>query len=143
MNWGWKITAVYVLFAGSMIGLVVMASSQRVDLVSQDYYKQELHFSDQIEATRNAQGLDEPVDVQSKEGELVIQMPKSIPAGTAVELYWYCPFNALHDRHTTMSVTPDDLMRWDVRDTPSGMYELRLQWTVGDQKFYHQIQLQH
>lgn len=143
MNWGWKITAVYVLFAGSMIGLVVMATSQRVDLVSKDYYKQELHYSDQMEAMRNAEGMDQPIEIFTDERVLMIRMPKSIPVGTKVDLYWYCPFNAMHDRHETLSVSQDDVMRWDVRDTPSGRYELRLQWMVGDRKFYHHIQLEH
>ena len=141
MNWGWKITSVYVLFALGMIGLVLMASSQRVDLVSKDYYKEELAFSQQMDAAKHASSLNQSIQVDAQEGILRLSFPDTIQTGTKIQLHWYCPFNALHDRKVECSVEDSHVFLWDVSETPSGNYELRAQWQMGDHNYYQPIQV--
>jgi len=41
MNWGLKITLLYVGFVAMILTLVFKASGEKVDLVTKDYYAQE------------------------------------------------------------------------------------------------------
>ena len=55
--WPLCIIVTFVLFFAGTVGLIVMACSQKVDLVSADYYEQELKFQsriDRVERTRRA-----------------------------------------------------------------------------------------
>ena len=55
--WPLGIIVTFALFFAGTVGLVVMACSQKVDLVSADYYEQELKFQgriDRVERTRHA-----------------------------------------------------------------------------------------
>jgi hypothetical protein len=143
MNWGWKITVVYILFATGMIGLVLLASSQRVDLVSQDYYRQELNYSQQLQAVRNAAEWNDSVQVIAQQGKLQIRLPQSIQSGSAMQLYWYCPFNAVYDRRQSFAADTSQWMMWDVSDTPPGRYELRISWEMDGHPYFSQHQVIH
>ena len=58
MNWGHKIAIIFVAFATMMIYMVVRSFQANVDLVTEDYYIQELNFQQQIDKTKNVR-LDE------------------------------------------------------------------------------------
>ena len=57
MNWGYKILLVYAVFIAGILFLVYKASSQKMDLVTPDYYEQELKYQSQINATERANAL--------------------------------------------------------------------------------------
>ncbi len=57
MNFGSKITVLYLSFVGLILTLVFMCFGQKVELVSKDYYAQELKFQDKIDAINNEKGL--------------------------------------------------------------------------------------
>ena len=44
MNWGYKIMLAYVVFIAGILFLVFKSSSQKVELVTENYYEQELKF---------------------------------------------------------------------------------------------------
>ena len=51
MNWGYKILMVYVIFIAGILLLVFKSSSQNQDLVTEDYYEQELKYQQKIDET--------------------------------------------------------------------------------------------
>lgn len=53
-NWGKGIVMVYVLFVAGMLYLVFQSKQQKLDLVVDDYYQQELKFQGQIDAAQRA-----------------------------------------------------------------------------------------
>lgn len=57
MNFGSKITVLYLSFVGLILTLVFMCFGQKVELVSKDYYAQELKFQDKIDAINNEKSL--------------------------------------------------------------------------------------
>ena len=57
MNWGTKITLVYVGFVMLIVSLVFISATNKSELVAADYYEQELKFQDRIDAVKNEQEL--------------------------------------------------------------------------------------
>jgi hypothetical protein len=58
MNWGLRITILYLGFAGIILTLVFICAGEKVELESKDYYARELKFQKQIDARTNASSLD-------------------------------------------------------------------------------------
>jgi hypothetical protein len=56
-NWGTKITLVYLLFVAGMLFLVMQSSRQKIDLVTPDYYEQEIKYQERIDQTKRADAL--------------------------------------------------------------------------------------
>ena len=57
MSWGYKILGVYLVFVTGIVFLVIKSSNQKVDLVTKDYYEQELMYQDKINETARASKL--------------------------------------------------------------------------------------
>ena len=106
-NWGTGIAAVYTVFALATTGFVTFAMSQRVDLVSSDYYAQSLRQDQRIAAERNA-GLLEPAPsvVLTGSGQAMLSLP-SDQAGAAGAITWYRPSDPKADRTTTLALDRD------------------------------------
>ena len=64
LSWGYKITLVYIAFVAGMGFLVFKASSQKFDLVTKDYYEQELKYQQVIDQAANSSRLSEPVTIE-------------------------------------------------------------------------------
>ena len=54
MNWGFKILMLYAAFVGMIIFLVFRTAHENIDLVTEDYYQQELAFQNKIDQTAAA-----------------------------------------------------------------------------------------
>jgi len=71
MNFGSKITVLYLSFVGLILTLVFMCFGQKVELVSKDYYAQELKFQDKINAINNEKSLPNSIN-HSLNGKTII-----------------------------------------------------------------------
>ncbi|MGL6269890.1 MAG: FixH family protein, partial [Chitinophagaceae bacterium] len=60
-NWGYKIAVFYLVFIAGIMFLVIKSSRQQMDLVTTDYYAQELKYQDKIDQSKRADGLSEPI----------------------------------------------------------------------------------
>jgi hypothetical protein len=56
-NWGWNIVAALVLFMTMIVVMVVKSVNTKVDLVTQDYYADEIAYQDRIDKEANANAL--------------------------------------------------------------------------------------
>jgi nitrogen fixation protein FixH len=127
------------VFIAGTAGLIVMACSQRVELVSPDYYERELKFQgriDQVERTHRAAGqASVAYDVAGK------CITISLPAGQAgreisgrIELYR--PSAAGLDR--AMQLAPDvkGMQRLDAASLAPGLWKVRVSWTFERQDYF-------
>ena len=64
ISWGYIITAGYLVFVTGIVFLVYKASSQKFDLVTKDYYEQELKYQDVSDESANTAKLSAPLVVE-------------------------------------------------------------------------------
>ena len=63
LNWGTRITVLYLGFVALIVFLVAGSMRQSFDLVSPDYYQKELEYQSVIEAGKNQAAVSSPVKV--------------------------------------------------------------------------------
>jgi len=137
--WPLGVTLTLVVFFAGTIGLVVMACSQRVDLVSPDYYERELKFQgriDQVERThRAASQASVAFDAAGK------CITVSLPAGQAgrdvsgrIELYR--PSAAGMDRAFKLAPDAKGVHRLNTSGLASGLWKVRVSWTFEQQDYF-------
>jgi hypothetical protein len=136
MSWGWKITTVYVTFVIGILTLVFKARSERVDLVSTDYYAQELAYSQRLEAQRNTATLSAvPYAVLNDDG-VDIMLPSECFAATELKLHVYCPSNAANDRIYTLEPKPRQQL--STSEWMNGIYIMKWSFRIGDKNYYYE-----
>ncbi len=141
LSWGYKIMFVYILFVAGMGFLVFKASSQNFDLVTKDYYEQELKYQDIIDQSANAAKLSAPLVVERSSGQLTINFPAEMKGKQkSIDFYLYYPADAKRDFRKLADVRENEFTQ-PLPETMSGNYELKLLWEVDGIKYYFEKKL--
>lgn len=78
MNWGKGIMIGMGLFMSFILYMVISLMGKRVDLQSEDYYKKEIEYENEIAQIRNANQLDDAVELRRENDYLFIELPDSM-----------------------------------------------------------------
>ncbi len=139
MNWGWKIVIVYSAFAIMTLAIAFYFMGQKVDLVAEDYYKQEIAYQDQIDKMSNSSALAQPIDLEyDRQTSLVkIAFPNQVN-GSQIQgtIHFYRPSNADEDVH--FEIQPDSLgqQHISVGALTKGLWKVKIVWTSAEMEYY-------
>src|SRR4051812_31011120 len=108
MNWGNKLMIVFIAFAALIGTLVYKAVNTKFELVTPEYYKDELHYQDQINGSRNAAEISDVMFQQTDE-KITIVFPKELNNKTiSGEAWFYKKTDAQKDRRLKLETTTGD-----------------------------------
>lgn len=138
MSWGYKIMFVYIAFVAGIGFLIFKASNQEFDLVTKDYYEQELKYQQVIDQSANASRLSMPLNIEKKEAELKISFPDEMKnKKKLVDFYLYYAADAKRDFRRSFELNENELAQ-ALPVGMKGMYELKLTWETEGVKYYHE-----
>jgi nitrogen fixation protein FixH len=136
--WPHGIITAFVVFITGTIGLIVLACSNRVDLVNANYYEQEIRFQDHMDTVRRTQTIAGTASVafDPASQKIAISVPRQgaggIPAGA---IHFYRPSAAsldweirLQTEHATQSI--------DTSELKPGLWIVRVSWRTDNQDFF-------
>ncbi len=136
-NWGTKLIMVFSIFVLGMIALVVVSMRQKVEMVAQNYYKDELQYQEVLDATAMANGLSRAVKVVKEAAGISIQLPlETAGNGVKGDVYFYCSADAAKDRHLPLVVDEKGLQTVDTQKLMPGRYIVKISWESRQQKYY-------
>ncbi|HLI94408.1 MAG TPA: FixH family protein [Puia sp.] len=137
MNWGNKIILVFVLFAGMISYMVYRCIKLPVDLVSDEYYKDELAYQQVIDGTKRANALSGRVELAHAGSGFILTMPAEMRHRPVLgNIFFYCPADASRDR--TIPLLPDAMgAQWiPANAIPKGRYRLKISWETQGVSYY-------
>ncbi|MEO7988349.1 MAG: FixH family protein [Chryseolinea sp.] len=136
MNFGKWIIVSFILFAVFIGTLVTVCVREDINLVSKDYYKEELAYQDQIQRLNNTEKLLQKPIVKVIENNLLqvdFMQTQEIQSG---ELKLFCPSNPKMDKNFKLNNQKDGSQLIELRGLQSGMYKAKLLWTMNGKEFY-------
>ena len=135
MNFGKWIVVAFILFAVFIGTLVAVCVKQDVNLVSKDYYKDELRYQDQIERINNTNRLVEKPSIVKIDGKLQVNFSdeQKIQKG---ELKLFCPSNPKMDRNYHISATDGNTQLFEIASLLPGMYKAKLLWIMAGKEYF-------
>ena len=131
MNWGRSLILVFIVFAAFMGYLVYRASGTHFDLVSKEYYKDELRYQDKIDGFRNAAAMEAVQLKVDSTGILQIRFPEQMKGKPVQGSLWlYCKTDAGKDLHIPLAEDTTGMRVINVSGKASGKYLAKLHWEV-------------
>jgi hypothetical protein len=129
MNWGKSLLLVFALFAAFMAYLVYRASGTHFDLVSKEYYRDELNYQDKIDGMRRAAAISSALVTVNAAKQLSIQFPVELSGQTIDgEVWLYCKTNAALDLHLPLVADTALFRQVGLTAQPLGKYLVKLHW---------------
>ena len=136
LNWGAGIAILYLGFVAMIVVLVVMSMRQKIDLVTDEYYAEELLFQGKIDKIKRAQALPEPLKWEVTDDAILIQYPGNFAENTlsgTVKLY--CAADNKRDR--SFPVNPENHMQViPLSKIPEGRFSLQIDWKQGQDLYW-------
>jgi hypothetical protein len=136
ISWGHKILFTYLAFVVGMMCMVYLTTQQNRDLVSDNYYADELAFQKIIDESANTAALSAAVVVEKKIDQLKITMPQELN-GVKSSGTWmlYYAADRKKDAHGKFE-TAIGISSIIIPSNAHGLYTLILQWETAGKPYY-------
>lgn len=138
MNWGYKIMAVYLVFVTGIAVMVYKSSSQKIDLVTPDYYARELKYQERIDAIQRTEALPDKVTCEVKETHITILLPAAF-ASTEIKghVLLYYPADKSKDIRRDFA-TNNRKAVIEIPSSVKGAYLLQASWIKEGLEYYYE-----
>ena len=141
MNWGNRLLVVFGLFALFIGFLVYKCFNTKFDLVSKEYYKDELRYQDKIDGMNNAAVISDLKVERNNESVTVVFPPELKGQKAEGEIFFYCPTSEDKDKHFPLMIDAEGKQSIAKKDVVKGIYKLKVTWNIGTKKYYSEKDL--
>ncbi|PHS68416.1 MAG: cytochrome C oxidase Cbb3 [Flavobacterium sp.] len=132
INWGTGIVIGFVLFISFIMFMVVTMLTDKDykhDLVTEEYYKAELVYQDEIDAEQNAQSLSENISIRNSKEGITVAFPKNLDhSNIKGNVSFYRPSNKKLDFDFPIDLSNNKLLIPDNR-LLEGRWDIKVDWT--------------
>lgn len=138
INWGFKIAILYLSFVALILALAIMAMRQKVDLVSKDYYEQEIAYQGKIDKKILTASLSESLSWELQKNKLILKFPKQF-AGKKIssQVYFFRPSDVNLDM--SFSVNDTSINQFvETNKLKKGLYKMQINWNANNHEYYNE-----
>jgi hypothetical protein len=137
MNWGHKLLLVFLAFAAGMFYLVYRSMHVNYELVSKEYYKDEIHYQDVIDASKRADALSSKADISQSNHAIRLKLPSEMKAGNVSGSIWfYCANDETKDRHVSIQLDDQAAQVISKQKFLPGNYVVKVDWQSNNVRYH-------
>lgn len=137
INWGHKLAIVYIAFVLFMFFLVYKSSQSDFQLVTKDYYKEELAYQQVIDGTNRANELSTSLSIEQQQGKIIIQLPAEMKGKTTEgEIWFYCINNNKNDVRLKLAVNEEGKQVIEAGILNAANYKVKINWKADNLNYY-------
>ena len=135
-NWGYKIIFIYTVFVLGILTMVFLTAKENRDLVSENYYAEEIAYQKLIDQSAKTAALSAPVELIASAGQLIIELPKEFD-GLQANGEWTLYYAADKARDIAGNIqTEIGKYSIAVPNDATGQYLFKMHWKAGDKEYY-------
>jgi hypothetical protein len=134
-NWGWGIGIFYSLFVISMLAVVYMTTFYKPDMVSDDYYRDEQIFQEQIDKSINSRNLEVQPKIEKVDNYLVFIFPEILENSTG-EISFFRPSDERMDFKVDINLNSEFKQLVNLENVASGKWKIKLNWKKDSTEYY-------
>lgn len=141
LGWGCRIAVLYGGFVILIVALVTGSMRQDFQLVSTDYYGDEIRYQEVIDAGKNQAALSAPVAIVADANTVNIELPQEF-AGVPVtgEVHFYSPVNADWDKVIDMN-TSNKILSIPRTQLHTTRYKVKITWNANNKQYYQESEI--
>lgn len=136
IGWGWRVGLLYAAFVSMMVGLVMLCSRQKFDLVSKEYYKDEIAYQQVIDAGKKQAALTGDLVVHASSQIVTIEFPAEFKDRTILgTVQFYSAIDKEWDRSFEIAAQ-SNAMSVDRAELQHTLYKMKVAYTVDGEHYY-------
>ncbi len=138
-RWPVAIAVFYSLFVLILVAFVIYTRYQTVNLVSDDYYQQELIYQQQIDRIKRTDSLVNPVRWSHDEVQKLLTLhfsPELEIEQIQGQILFFRPSDAEQDKLIAINLTSDGSQTISTKQLTPGYWKLKIFWQLKKEDFY-------
>ena len=135
MNWGKGILAVCIIFVIGVGVMVYISVNKNIDLVTKNYYEEEIKYQQQIDKINNTNSLKEKLSVETTENALLISFPKQ-NGDLKGEISLYRPSDAKKDFKIPVQLNENSKQFIATDNMQKGLWKIQIDWNMNGKDYY-------
>ena len=143
-NWGTGIVIAFVGFISFIMYFVISMNTDKAldhDLVTEDYYKQELEFQNDIDKENNSKSLTKNLSWKKTNEGIIITFPESLEINSITgNVFLYRPSNKQFDFETDISLSNHNLLIPDKR-LLDGRWNIKVDWQYKENSYLYKKEI--
>lgn len=137
--WPYGIVATFVVFIASTAALIAFICQHSMDLVSPDYYEQEIRYQGRLDELNRTSAVraQTRVEFDAATRRIRVALPPAHSGGRpSGRLELYRPSAAGLDRQLELDPDTTGQQTFEANDLAAGAWKARLSWSVNGQKYF-------
>ncbi len=141
-NWGTGIALTLILFVGLMSFMVYKAMQQDFDLVTEDYYAEELDYQNIINQKRNALHLTDSATIRLTEKAVWLNLPNDFEGkNKTFSVLMYCEQEADNDFSFEHEATTENSFEVPFKKITAGKWIAKVKLNCDDVDYYFEPEI--
>lgn len=139
--WPLGITIFLILFVLSLVGFLLFAGTQKVELVTDNYYAKTLQYQDQIDRINRTRALPEPVLLRYEAGTQVyrVKFPAMFEPGEIQGSFTlYRPNDEGADVTHRLRLDEAGEQTFSTAGLSRGLWRVRLTWSAAGEEYFNE-----
>jgi hypothetical protein len=136
-NWGTGIVISFIIFAAAIFLIILFPFNQRIDLVTKDYYDNELKYQEQINKVDRTALLDERIVINQSSKELDIKFPINYRKVYG-EIIFYRPSDERRDFSISINADSTGSQSVNIGSLLPGLWRVKVQWNMNNLQYYYE-----
>jgi nitrogen fixation protein FixH len=136
--WPYAVVLGLVLFMGYIVYFVILAMKQDVDLVSKDYYAQEIAYQDHIDKVGRTQVAgDVEITYDPAAQHILFQLPDTYQGQRITgKITFFRPSDDKLDQEVALQLGRDRSQLIETNELEKGLWKVRVNFSTGEETYY-------
>lgn len=136
--WPVGLVLFFIVFTSYIVGFVIFASRQKMDLVREDYYDQEIRFQKQIDRVQRSAPVLANANIDyDRSGDCVtVRLPSVKQNNVGGSVSFYRPSDASLDTSVDLGLDGAGRQNVSVHSLAGGLWKVRVQWKMSGQEYF-------
>ncbi len=139
-TWGTGILITIIVFVSFFIGFIIFSLTQDVNLVTKNYFPDEIAYDTKIEKIKNTDKLKNKINISVKNNILTIKFPDEITYPDKVKgtilLYYIKSYR--DDKKFTISLDENKTQKINITTLKKGRYKIKTDWTYNGKNYFQE-----
>jgi nitrogen fixation protein FixH len=131
-HWGHGVIVAFLLFGALIISLVVGSMRQNIELVSPDYYAEEVRYQKRIDEMRNNNTDEKPANLELREDFILLEISQENAQG---EVYFFRPSDSKSDFKLPLALK-EGKQTFPLEGLEKGLWRVKVSWKSGEKDYF-------
>ena len=141
LNWGWGIALVYIFFAVATLTFVIFSRFHQMDLVTKEYYEEELKYEEQINRQKRTIALENGLEWEYARAAktVILKFPHDLLEQSITgNIIFFRPSDATQDKVIPILLSEEGHQLINIAHLSAGMWRMKIFWNISEHEYYNE-----